>query len=61
LEHDLRDVTPCCQAEHERCMVLEALVGGKHFQLLLDSALTPGSLLLTTVSPPQMSLTGTIT
>jgi hypothetical protein len=42
-------------------MVLEALVGGKHFQLLLDSALTLGSLLLTTVPPSQMSLTGTIT
>jgi hypothetical protein len=42
-------------------MVLEALVGGKHFQLLLDSALTPGSLPLTIVPLSQMSLTGTIT
>jgi hypothetical protein len=61
LEHDLRDITARCQAERERRMVLEALVGGKHFQLLLDSALTPGSLLLTTVPLSQMSLTGTIT
>jgi hypothetical protein len=42
-------------------MTLEALVGGKHFQLHLDSALAPGSLYLTTVLLPQMSLTGTIT
>jgi hypothetical protein len=61
LEHDLRDITACCQAERERRMTLEALVGGKHFQLHLDSALAPGSLYLTTVLLPQMSLTGTIT
>jgi hypothetical protein len=60
-EHDLRDITARCQAEREHRMVLEALVGGKHFQLLLDSALTPGSLPLTTVPLSQMSLTGTIT
>jgi hypothetical protein len=29
LEHDLRDITACCQAERERRMALEALVGGK--------------------------------
>jgi hypothetical protein len=29
LEHDLRDITACCSAEHERRMRLEALVGGK--------------------------------
>jgi hypothetical protein len=29
LEHDLRDITARCQAERERCMALEALVGGK--------------------------------
>jgi hypothetical protein len=29
LEHDLRDITARCQAERERCMTLEALVGGK--------------------------------
>jgi hypothetical protein len=61
LEHDLRDITARCQAECERRMVLEALVGGKHFQLLLDSALTPGSLPLTAVPPSQMSLTSTTT
>jgi hypothetical protein len=31
LEHDLRDITARCQAERERRMALEALVGGKHF------------------------------
>jgi hypothetical protein len=49
LEHDLRDITARCQAERERRMILEALVGGKHFQLRLDSALAPGLLFLTTV------------
>jgi hypothetical protein len=44
LEHDLRDITARCQAERERRMALEALVGGKHLQLLLDSVLTSGSL-----------------
>jgi hypothetical protein len=29
LEHDLRDITARCQAERERHMALEALVGGK--------------------------------
>jgi hypothetical protein len=29
LEHDLRDITTRCHAERERCMALEALVGGK--------------------------------
>jgi hypothetical protein len=28
LEHDLRDITARCQAERERRMTLEALVGG---------------------------------
>jgi hypothetical protein len=28
LEHDLRDITARCQAERERRMALEALVGG---------------------------------
>jgi hypothetical protein len=60
LEHDLRDITARCQAERERRMALEALVGGKHFHLHLDSALAPGSLSLTTVPLFQMSLTGTI-
>jgi hypothetical protein len=49
LEHDLRDITTRCQAERERRMTLEALVGGKRSQLHLDSALAPGSLFLTTV------------
>jgi hypothetical protein len=49
LEHDLRDITARCQDERECRMVLEALVGGKHFQLHLDSALAPGPLFLTTV------------
>jgi hypothetical protein len=31
LEHGLRDITACCQAERERRMALEALVGGKCF------------------------------
>jgi hypothetical protein len=31
LEHGLRDITARCQAERERRMALEALVGGKHF------------------------------
>jgi hypothetical protein len=61
LEHDLRDITARCQAERERRMALEALVGGKYFQPLLDSVLTPGSLPLTTAPLSQMSLTGTIT
>jgi hypothetical protein len=40
LERDLRDITARCQAERERRMALEALVGGKYVQLLLDSVLT---------------------
>jgi hypothetical protein len=31
LEHDLRDLTARCQAERERRMALEALVGSKCF------------------------------
>jgi hypothetical protein len=42
-------------------MSLEALVGGKHFHLHIESALAPGSLSLTTVRLFQMSLTGTVT
>jgi hypothetical protein len=61
LEHDLRDITARCQAERERRMALEALVGGKYLQLLLDSVLTSGSLPLTTTPLSQMSLIGTIT
>jgi hypothetical protein len=29
LEHNLRDITARCNAERERCMSLEVLVGGK--------------------------------
>jgi hypothetical protein len=61
LERDLWDITARCQAERERRMALEALVGGKYLQLLLDSVLTPGSLPLTTTPLSQMSLIGTIT
>jgi hypothetical protein len=31
LEHGLRDITARCQAERERRMALEALVGGRRF------------------------------
>jgi hypothetical protein len=31
LEHNLRDITARCNAEHERRMSLETLVGGKIF------------------------------
>jgi hypothetical protein len=61
LEHDLRDITARCQAERERRMALEASVGGKHFQLHLDSMVALGSLSLTTVPLSQMFLTGTVT
>jgi hypothetical protein len=61
LKHDLRDITARCQAERERRMALEALVGGKHLQLLSDSTLTSGSLPLMTTPLSQMSLIGTIT
>jgi hypothetical protein len=59
LEHDLRDITARCQAEHERRMALEALVGGKNFHLYFDSMLRSPS--LTTVPLPQMFPTGTVT
>jgi hypothetical protein len=61
LEHDLRDITARCQAERERRMALEALVGGKNFHLHLDSMPAPGSLSLTTVLLSQMFPTGTVT
>jgi hypothetical protein len=31
LEHNLRDITPCCNAKRERRMSLEVLIGGKIF------------------------------
>jgi hypothetical protein len=31
LEHNLRDITARCNAKRERCMSLEALIGGKIF------------------------------
>jgi uncharacterized membrane protein len=37
LEHDLRDITARCQAERERRMALEALVGGKTSIFILTS------------------------
>jgi hypothetical protein len=37
LEHDLRDITARCQAERERRMSLEALVGGKTSIFILTS------------------------
>jgi hypothetical protein len=61
VEHDLRDITTRCQAECERRMALEALVGGKYLQLLLDSMPTFGFLPLMTTPLSQMSLIGTIT
>jgi hypothetical protein len=61
LEHDLRDITARCQAEPERRMALEALVGGKYLQPLLDSVLTSRSLPLTTTPASQMFLIGKIT
>jgi hypothetical protein len=61
LEHDLRDITARCQAERERRMALEALIGGKNFHLHLDSMLAPESLFLTTVLLSQMFPKGTVT
>jgi hypothetical protein len=61
LEHDLWDITARCQAERERRMALEALIGGKNFHLHLDSMLVPGSLSLTTVLLSQMFPKGTVT
>jgi hypothetical protein len=34
LDHDLRNITARCIAECERCMSLEALIGGKIFILI---------------------------
>jgi hypothetical protein len=59
LEHDLLDITARCQAERERRMALEALVGGKYLHLLLNSVLTSGFLPLMTTPLSQMSLIGT--
>jgi hypothetical protein len=39
LEHDLRDITTRCQAERERRMALEALVGGKTSIFILTPCL----------------------
>jgi septal ring factor EnvC (AmiA/AmiB activator) len=33
LEHSLQDITAHCSAERERCMSLEALIGGKIYTL----------------------------
>jgi hypothetical protein len=48
LEHELRDITARCHAEHERRMTLEALVGVK-LPSSFDSMLELRSLSLTTV------------
>jgi hypothetical protein len=39
LEHDLRDISARCQAERERRMALEALVGGKTSIFILTPCL----------------------
>jgi hypothetical protein len=39
LEYDLRDITARCQAERERRMTLEALVGGKTSIFILTPCL----------------------
>jgi hypothetical protein len=39
LENDLRDITARCQAERERRMALEALVGGKTSVFILTPCL----------------------
>jgi hypothetical protein len=39
LEHDMRDITARCQAERERHMILEALVGGKTSIFILTPCL----------------------
>jgi hypothetical protein len=39
LEHDLRDITARCQAERERRMTLEVLVGGKTSIFILTPCL----------------------
>jgi hypothetical protein len=59
LERDLRDMSVRCQAERERRMALEALVGGKRFCPLL--CLHLDFLPLTLILLIQMSLTGTAT
>jgi hypothetical protein len=50
LEHDLRDITARCQAERERRMALEALVGGKHSHLHFDTMFMLGPLFLSNCS-----------
>jgi hypothetical protein len=60
LEHNLRDITVCCNAEREHRMSLEALVGGKIINLYLTPVLNLKS------SPDncsllQISLTDTAT
>jgi geranylgeranyl pyrophosphate synthase len=50
MEHGLRDITARCQAERERRMALEALVGGKCFRPLLVFVLTSGFLATNTHS-----------
>jgi hypothetical protein len=61
LEHGLRDITARCQAERERRMALEALVGVNISDSFLTSCLHLDFLPLILIPPLQMSLTGTAT
>jgi hypothetical protein len=61
-EHNLRDITARCSAEHERRMNLEALVGGKIFILIGFSFLSFRSHFQQEFAPfLQMFLTGITT
>jgi hypothetical protein len=61
LEHNLRDITSRCSAEHKHRMSLEAMVGGKIFILIRFSCLSLRSHIQQTVPFLQMCLTGTTT
>jgi hypothetical protein len=60
LEHNLRDITARCNAERERRMSLEALVGGKIF-ISFDSHAKSQIFSCDNCSLLQMSLTDTTT
>jgi hypothetical protein len=61
LEHGLRDITAHCQAERERRMALEALVGVNVYDFFLTSCPHLDFLPLTSTPLFQMSPTGTTT
>jgi hypothetical protein len=61
LEHGLRDITARCQAERERRMALEALVGVNASDFFLTLCPHLDFLPLTPTPLFQMSLTGTTT